>query len=57
MKNNLGEIMTVGCTLFSKFLGHNPLLVKLDELNRMVPDFFKLDNGKLLLVDVLCLVT
>ena len=23
----------VGCALFSKFLGHNPLLVELDELN------------------------
>ena len=23
----------IGCALFSKFLGHNPLLVDLDELN------------------------
>ena len=24
---------SLGCALFSKFLGHNPLLVELDELN------------------------
>ena len=47
----------LGCALFSKFLGHNPLLVDLDELNWMVPEFSKLDIGKLLLAGVLCLVT
>ena len=30
-RRNAREI--VGCALFSKFLGHNPLLVDLDELN------------------------
>ena len=42
---------------FFKFLRHNPLLVELDELNWMVPEFSKLNNGKLLLAGVLCLVT
>ena len=28
--------------LFSKILGRNPLLVELDKLNRMVPDFFEI---------------
>ena len=41
---------------FFKILRHNPLLVELDELNWMVPEFSKLDNGKLLLAGVLCLV-
>ena len=48
---------SLGCALFSKFLGHNPLLVDLDDLNWMVPEFSKLDIGKLLLAGVLCLVT
>ena len=46
----------LGCALFSKFLRQNPLLIELGELNRMVPIFVKLDSGKLLLADVLCLV-
>ena len=48
---------TVECAFFSKILRHNPLLVELDKLNRMVPEFSKLDKGKLLLAGVLCLVT
>ena len=27
------KVRILGCALFSKFLGHNPLLVDLDELN------------------------
>ena len=45
------------CPFFKIFFGHNPLLVDLDELNWMVPEFSKLDIGKLLLAGVLYLVT
>ena len=35
--------------IFSKILGHSRLLVELDELNRIVPEFLELGNGNLLL--------
>ena len=42
----------LGVPFLKKVWGHNPLLVELDELNQMVPEFLKLDNGKLLLAGV-----
>ena len=48
---------TLGCALFSKFLGLNAVLVKLDELSSGVPSFLKSDHGKLLRIAILCLVT
>ena len=48
---------TVGCALFSKFLGLNAVLVELDELSLEVPSFLKSDHGKLLRIAILCLVT
>ena len=48
---------TLGCALFSKFLGLNAVLVELDELRSGVPTFLKSDHGKLLRIAILCLVT
>ena len=48
---------TLGCALFSKFLGLNAVLVELDELSSGVPSFLKSDHGKLLRITILCLVT
>ena len=48
---------TIGCALFSKFLGLNAVLVELDELSSGVPSFLKSDHGKLLRIAILCLVT
>ena len=48
---------SVGCALFSKFLGLNAVLVELDELSSGVPSFLKSDHGKLLRIAILCLVT
>ena len=35
---------TLGCSLFSKFLGLNAVLVELDELSSGVPSFLKSDH-------------
>ena len=48
---------SLGCALFSKFLGLNAVLVELDELSSGVPSFLKSDHGKLLRIAILCLVT
>ena len=48
---------TLGCALFSKFLELNAVLVELDELSSGVPSFLKSDQGKLLRIAILCLVT
>ena len=48
---------TLGCALFSKFLGLNAVLVELDELSSGVLSFLKSDHGKLLRIAILCLVT
>ena len=42
---------------FFKLFRHKSPLVELDELNRIIPEFLKLDNWKLLLAGVLCLAT
>ena len=36
--------ITIGCTLFSKFFGRNPVLVDLGELITRILRFLKLDN-------------
>ena len=33
LSRRASHLSVLGCALFSKFLGHNPLLVELDELN------------------------
>ena len=53
----ISRSFTVGCALFSKFLGLNAVLVELDELSSGVPSFLKSDHGKLLCIAILCLVT
>ena len=46
-----------GQVLFSNLYGPNDVLVELDELSSGVPSFLKSDNGKLLCIAILYLVT
>ena len=34
----------LGCALFSKYFGHNPVLIDHSELYKTMPSFSKLDN-------------
>ena len=52
-----GNHCSLGCALFSKFLGLNAVLVELDDLSSGKPSFLKSDHGKLLRIAILCLVT
>ena len=51
------NLSVVGCALFPDLYGLNALLVELDELSSGVTSILKSDNGKLLRIAILYLVT
>ena len=44
LKSNRYIVSIIGCALFSKFFGHNPVLIDDSELSAMIPSFSRLNN-------------